>query len=184
MSDDELLILVDDYDTVIGSGAKLDVHLRGLKHRAFSVFIWNGKGELLIQQRATGKYHSSGLWANSCCGHPRDGEHVAAAARRRTQEEIGLSAELQPCGTFSYRAELPNGLIEHEYVHFFAGLCASRPRPNPCEVRALRWISPHDLLIEHARKPDQFAAWFGLYLTEVCDRILEPPSPGAPASAT
>ncbi|HEX7957304.1 MAG TPA: isopentenyl-diphosphate Delta-isomerase, partial [Pyrinomonadaceae bacterium] len=117
----EQLILVDADDRELGAGEKLEVHRAGALHRAFSVFVFDGRGRLLMQRRAAGKYHSGGLWSNTACGHPRPGEATRAAARRRLREEMGLDCELSAAFEFVYRAELGDSLVEHEYDHVFVG---------------------------------------------------------------
>jgi len=138
----ERVVLVDERDREVGTAPKLAAHEDGALHRAFSVFVLNGHGELLLQRRADTKYHSAGLWTNTCCGHPRPGEPVAAAARRRLREEMGFDCEPAPAGTFVYRAEV-GGLVEHEYDHVFVGRHETDPLPDPAEVSEWRWQSPH-----------------------------------------
>src|SRR4051812_34432219 len=123
----EQLILVDAHDRELGAGEKLQVHLAGALHRAFSIFVFDAAGRLLIQKRAPGKYHSAGLWSNTACGHPRPGEATAPAARRRLREEMGLDCELHEAFEFLYRAELGDALVEHEYDHVFVGTHVGDP---------------------------------------------------------
>jgi len=131
MSDDQdLLVLVDDDDQAVGTATKLDTHLRGALHRAFSVIVWDSAKRLLLQKRQAGKYHSGGLWTNACCGHPRPGEDVAAAALRRLEEEMGFACELTNLGTMRYRAALDHSLTEHEIVHVFRGAMTAPWRPT------------------------------------------------------
>ena len=122
MSLQEMLILVDAKDRMIGSGEKLMVHEQGLLHRAFSIFVFNNDGRLMLQNRARDKYHSPGLWTNTCCGHPRPGEDTLAAAHRRLLEEMGFDCELKEMKTISYCSDVQNDLIEHEYNHIFVGV--------------------------------------------------------------
>jgi isopentenyl-diphosphate delta-isomerase len=172
---EEQLILVDAHDRPIGTGAKLEVHRQGLLHRAFSIFVWNGQGELLIQRRAACKYHSPGLWANTCCGHPRPGEETGAAAQRRLGEELGMRAVLEHNGVYTYRATMPNSLIENEFVHLFSGCAMSDPQPDPEEVDSYRWLRPEALVADFTANPKDYAAWFALYLSQIPARILTPP---------
>lgn len=158
MSDE--LILVDEHDNTLGYDEKLRVHQLGLLHRAFSVFLFNDAGELLIQQRALSKYHSGGLWANSCCSHPRRGESLEQATQRRLQEELGITCPLRPAGHIIYRANVPPSLTEHEYDHLFTGHYNGPFSLNPQEVAAVRWISLTDLKKEMHDHPQQFAEWF------------------------
>jgi isopentenyl-diphosphate delta-isomerase len=158
----EQLILVNPADESIGVEEKMAVHERGLLHRAFSVFLYNQKNELLLQQRAFHKYHSGGLWSNSCCGHPRPGEEVGAAAGRRLGEELGISCQLAPVGSFSYRVDFANGLIENELDHVFLGRYKGDIKPNPDEVSDWKWEAPDSLAARLQAAPSSFTHWFGL----------------------
>jgi isopentenyl-diphosphate Delta-isomerase len=161
------VVLVDDNDHATGSMEKLEAHRLGLLHRAFSVFIFNSRGEMLLQQRAEGKYHSAGLWSNACCSHPRPGEEVKAAAHRRLREEMGFDANLKHKTVFRYRAEFPNGLIEHEVDHVFTGQSDEPTRPNPSEVKDYKWITS-DLLKDKLRiNEGLFTKWFVIAMKEV-----------------
>jgi len=153
-------VLIDEADAALGEGEKLDVHRRGALHRAFSVFAFNAGGELLLQRRALSKYHSGGLWANTCCGHPRPGEATADAARRRLGEELGIGCgELRPAGTLRYRAELA-GLVENELDHLFVTEVDDEPRPDPEEVGEWRYVGRDELAAWLEARPDDFTAWF------------------------
>lgn len=176
---EEQVILVDEHDNPVGIGAKLPTHERGDLHRAFSVFLINPAGEMLLQQRAATKYHAGGLWANSACGHPRPGEETVAAARRRLKEEMGIGAELEPVFAFTYRAEMDRGLIEHEIDHVMLGYTDELPRPDPDEVADWRWMSPAAIRRELATAPDRYTPWFEPALQGLLDRK---PSLLAPAS--
>jgi len=162
---------VDGRLTPVG---KLEVHQRGLRHKAVSVFVLDGP-RVLIQQRAAGKYHTPGLWANTCCTHPRWDEDPATCAVRRLREELGIS-DLYPAfaGQVEYRADVGSGLIEHELVDIFVAEAASdlRVLPNPSEVQAVRWVDLYDLSAEVLRAPDHFTPWLRIYLTEHMDRIF------------
>jgi len=168
----EYVLLVDEKDRPTGSHAKLDAHRAALRHRAFSVFIADSAGNLLMQSRAHGKYHSGGLWSNACCGHPRVGESSIAAAGRRLVEEMGIRTPLKPVGSLSYSATLPNGWHENEIVHLFIGRCDAEPSPDPSEVEGWRRVSARTLLAECAAVPDEFTAWFKIYLEAVPDIAL------------
>lgn len=156
---------------------KLEVHRRGLRHPAVSVFLVDGAATLL-QQRAAGKYHSGGLWANACCTHPRWGEHPAACAGRRLREELGLSGlTLRRRGMVEYRADVGGGLTEHEVVHLFVAAvdrATLAPRPDPAEVAALRWVALDALAREIAEEPGRFVPWLRIYLAEHRAQIFEP----------
>jgi len=170
--DEEEVLLVDSGDRVIGTEPKLAAHRSGLRHRAFSVFLFDERGATLLQSRALSKYHSGGLWSNACCGHPRAGEQTGAAAERRLFEELGLRAELRSAGRMAYRAELPGGWRENEIVHLFTGTCSADPAPDPKEVEACRWVEPAALSAEACRQPERFTAWFGIYLAAVPEVVL------------
>lgn len=168
----EKIILVDEEDTEIGTMPKLLAHQLGRLHRAFSVFIFNKKGELLIQQRAANKYHSAGQWANSCCSHPKPGEDINSAAQRRLIEEIGFSTRIHYIGHFIYHANVSGGLIEYEYDHLFVGYYDNEVIPNPDEVSNIRWVSPPQILKEIHDDPDLFTPWFKLILEQYSDDFL------------
>jgi isopentenyl-diphosphate delta-isomerase len=155
----EHLILVDAANNEIGTAPKLPAHEQGLLHRAFSVFIVNRDGEILMQRRAAVKYHSAGRWSNTCCGHPRPGERVEAAALRRLGEEMGIACELKPVAIFQYRADVGHGLVENEIDHLFVGVCDDIPVPNPEEVDEWMYVSPDALAARISRNPDSFSAW-------------------------
>lgn len=158
------MILVDAGDREVGTAAKLDAHRSGALHRAVSVLVGDGNGNFLLQQRAEDKYHSPGLWTNSCCGHPRPHESAQGAAVRRLFEEMGVSCSLEHVGSFQYRAELGNGLTENEIDHVFVGHWRGDPRPDPSEVSRWRWMSLSDIQEEMARHPERFTAWFAQVL--------------------
>ncbi|WP_230939415.1 isopentenyl-diphosphate Delta-isomerase [Burkholderia diffusa] len=157
---DDQLILVDVDDNPVGVSGKMRAHRDGLLHRAFSIFVFNAAGNLLLQRRATGKYHSGGLWTNTCCGHPRPGETLAHATRRRLDEEMGFVCELRQVDTLQYRASLANGLVEHEWVHIHAGRFDGPVMPDPAEAEDWRWIEMPALLRWLDREPRAFTVWF------------------------
>lgn len=157
---EERVILVDEDDEAIGTAGKMEAHERGDLHRAFSVFILNAAGEILLQRRAAVKYHGGGLWTNSCCGHPRPGEATSAAARRRLREEMAIDCPLEPVFAFTYRAEMPGGLTEHEIDHVFVGSWQGDPQPDPAEVDAWRWAAVEDIRAELAADASRFTPWF------------------------
>ena len=155
----ELLILVDAHDRPVGTAEKMLAHRQGLLHRAFSIFILNDRGELLLQQRALHKYHSGGLWTNTCCSHPRPQEQTLSAAHRRLKEEMGFDCPLQPLFSFIYHAHLDHELIEYEYDHVLLGFHNGDPSPNPDEVCAWRWINLADLAHDLQTRPHQYTYW-------------------------
>ncbi len=155
---DERVILVDERDRAAGDAEKLQVHREGRLHRAFSVFVLDGAGRVLLQRRAAKKYHSGRLWSNTCCGHPRPGEDTGAAAERRLLEEMGFQCDLERAGAFVYRAQLGD-LVEHEYDHVFRGRFDGDPRPDPAEVEAWRWMPLEQLEAELRARPEQYTVW-------------------------
>lgn len=165
----EHVILVDLHDNPIGTKEKLQAHLDGDFHRALSIFLFNDKGQWLLQKRALCKYHSAGLWTNTCCSHPRPSESVQDAAHRRLQEEMGISTGLKKTFEFTYRAELGSGLIEYEFDHIFVGRFNGEPLPNPEEVCEWKWMDDHALRQDLAEKPQSYTAWFKLILEDVCN---------------
>lgn len=167
------VILVNKKDEVFGFMEKLEAHEKGLLHRAFSIFVFNSKGELLIHQRAFGKYHSEGLWTNTCCSHPAPGETIIEAANRRLQEEMGLACEMYQAFHFVYKAELDNNLIEHELDHVVIGTCDSNPVMNPEEAIDFKWVELGDLLIDVSKNPSNYTFWFKTILQEHFDQLLE-----------
>jgi isopentenyl-diphosphate Delta-isomerase len=162
MPADELVILVDERDREVGAVEKLRAHMDGALHRAFSVFIFDSTGRLLLQRRARGKYHSGGLWSNTACGHPKPGEATANAARRRLREEMGLDCELREAFEFIYRAELDGMLVEHEYDHVFVGVDDAEPAPDPSEVEAWRRVTMSELRRALAAEPQSYSYWLKL----------------------
>lgn len=169
------MVLVDDQDRVIGTGEKIETHRQGALHRAFSVIVWNSGGDLLLQKRNARKYHSGGLWTNACCGHPRPGEDIAAAARRRLEEEMGFVCALEGLGTIRYRAELDHGMIEHELVHVFRGVHDGAVAPDPEEADGYEWSRPDDVRADIAAMPHRFSAWFREYMAAQWPVALEGP---------
>jgi isopentenyl-diphosphate delta-isomerase len=159
----EQVIHVDNKDNQIGVGEKLETHQQGKLHRAFSIFILNANGEMLIQQRAQCKYHCPGLWANTCCGHPRPGETVAQAAHRRLQEEFGFDAPFEEKLSYVYKVAFDNGLTEHEFLHVFVGTADGvKPVPNPEEIDGWKWVAVADVKRDIVQRPEQYAYWFKL----------------------
>jgi isopentenyl-diphosphate delta-isomerase len=175
MDIEEYVILVDDIDQQTGTAEKLDAHRSGALHRAFSIVIWNSDGRMLLQQRALSKYHSAGLWTNTCCGHPRPNEDVAAAAARRLVEEMGLHCPLTALGTIRYRTEFSNGLIEHEIVHVYRGLHNGDVFPNPDEANAYAWRTLDEVRGDVAAAPGDYSVWFQQYVAAEWPTAMVPP---------
>ncbi|MFI4955316.1 MAG: isopentenyl-diphosphate Delta-isomerase, partial [Gammaproteobacteria bacterium] len=164
--------LVDEFDQPIGHAEKLFAHQQGLLHRAFSIFVLrkqNNRIEMLLQQRQKAKYHSGGLWTNSCCSHPRPNEDTLTAASKRLQEEFGFTVPLTEIGVFTYRAEFANGLIEHEVDHVFVGHFddAITINPDPDEIMSYRWLSLEDALQDFNAHPEIYTPWFAQALEMV-----------------
>jgi isopentenyl-diphosphate delta-isomerase len=154
------IILVNDLDEEIGTGEKLMVHQRGLLHRAFSILVFNEKNELLIHQRTSHKYHSGGLWTNTCCGHPNANEIIDVAAHRRLGEEMGFDTSLDFLFKFQYRTNFANGLVEHEIDHVFVGNHTDDFVVNPEEVADYKWIMIDELLDDVAANAENYTFWF------------------------
>lgn len=165
----ERVILVNEDDEEIGAAGKLEAHREGRLHRAFSIFVLNGRGQLLLQRRARNKYHSGGLWTNTCCGHPRPGEETETAAHRRLREEMGFDCPLRPVFHFIYEAELDDGLWEHELDHVFVGRRDGDPSPDPEEAEAWRWASLEEVARDVERHPDDYTVWFRIALPSLLD---------------
>ncbi len=168
------LILVDEHDRPIGTEEKMKTHELGLLHRAFSVWIFNEKGELMLQQRAPKKYHCGGLWTNTCCSHPRPGETTIDAAHRRLQEEMGFDCELKEAMEFIYKIDFDNGLTEHEYLHVFIGRSDMDPVLNPEEASDFRWVSIDNLRKDITLDPEKYTYWFRLTLDKLLEKELIP----------
>ena len=157
---EEKVILVDENDQQIGLMPKMEAHEKALLHRAFSVFVTNSKGELLLQQPAAHKYHSPLLWANTCCSHQREGESNLDAGKRRLQEEMGFVTELKEVFSFIYKAPFDNGLTEHELDHVMVGNYELDPVINKDEVECFRWVLPEDVQKDIEKQPEIYTAWF------------------------
>lgn len=161
---DEFVVLVDREDHSLGVKEKLKAHEGGDLHRAFSICLFNAQGHMLLQQRALSKYHSGGLWANTCCSHPRPEENLLDAAHRRLKEEMGVDCPLHPLFSFIYRAELDKGLIEHEFDHVFVGTLEENPQPNPTEVSQWIWVDSTQVVADIEAHPERYTAWFKILL--------------------
>lgn len=163
----ENVILVDKNDKEIGTMPKMQAHLSGALHRAFSIFIFNKKGQLLLQQRALNKYHSGGKWTNTCCSHPRIGEQTKDAANRRLLEEMGMKCELTYGFNFLYKADVEDGLLEHEYDHVYFGFTDDKPVLNLDEVAAYKYIDLENLSKDLKNHPEQYTEWLKISLNQV-----------------
>ena len=156
----EMVILVDENDNQLGLMEKIEAHEKALLHRAFSVFIFNDNGELMLQQRALHKYHSPGLWTNTCCSHQRDGESNIDAGKRRLHEEMGFVVDLTETTSFIYKAPFDNGLTEHEFDHVMVGYYNDEPDINKDEVASWKWMPLSEVKVDIALNPDLYTEWF------------------------
>jgi isopentenyl-diphosphate delta-isomerase len=168
---EEQVILVNEKDEPIGLMPKMEAHEKALLHRAFSVFVMNEKGETMLQQRASDKYHSPLLWTNTCCSHQRDGESNIQAGKRRLMEEMGFSTDLKELFSFIYKAPFDNGLTEHEFDHVMIGFYQGEPNINPEEVAAWKWMLPEDIKYDIAEHPDNYTAWFKIIFERFYNHI-------------
>ena len=163
---EERVVLVDKVGNEIGNEDKMAAHVNGALHRAFSIFVFNSKGKLLIQQRNRSKYHTPRLWSNTCCSHPRPGEALAQAVPRRLAEEMGFVCDLAEMFSCRYELTLDNNMIEHELNHVFIGFYDGDPVPDPGEVEDWRWQTLQNLCGEVSRSPDSFTPWFKLIIKD------------------
>jgi len=164
----EYIVLVDEKDRKTGSEEKLKAHQNGGRlHRAFSVFMFNSRGEMLLQQRAKGKYHCGGMWTNTCCSHQHPDETIEQAAHRKLKQEMGFDAPLKEIFKFIYRAPFENGLTEHELDHVFVGRFDRTVKPNPKEAAGFKWVGLKELAADVAKNPDIYTPWFKIVLDRV-----------------
>ncbi len=170
---EEQVILVNEHDEQIGLMSKLEAHEKAVLHRAFSIFLFNSKGELLLQQRAASKYHSPLLWTNTCCSHQRQGESNIEAGRRRLQEEMGIDCELKEVFSFIYKAPFDNGLTEHELDHVMVGEFDGEPIINRDEVEDFKWMSLEAVKNNMLEKPETYTVWFKIIFNEYYQRLVE-----------
>ena len=164
---EELVVLVNERDEPLGTAPKSRVHRTGERHRAVSVFLFDREGRVLLQRRAASKYHSPGLWSNTCCGHPRPGEQTMDAARRRLREEMGVECDLVHALTFEYRAEVGPELLEHEVDHVFSGIFRGEPVPDPAEVQQWDWMALETLDADCRQRPERYSAWLPIALARL-----------------
>ncbi|QRM87915.1 isopentenyl-diphosphate Delta-isomerase [Lacinutrix sp. WUR7] len=168
---EEQVILVNENNEQIGLMPKLEAHEKAVLHRAFSVFVFNDANELMLQQRALGKYHSPALWTNTCCSHQRDGETNIEAGKRRLQEEMGFVTELEESISFIYKAPFDNGLTEHEYDHILIGKYNQEPSVNADEVAAWKWMPLEMVKEDIANQPGLYTAWFKIIFDKFYQHI-------------
>lgn len=168
---EEHVVLVDEQDQPLGIMEKMAAHIVPRLHRAFSIFIFNSKGEMLLQQRAFSKYHSPGLWTNTCCSHPSNGETLEQATARRLMEEMGMRCELHEVFTFIYKAPVGLGLIEHEYDHVFFGHTDDLPVLSPDEVASYRYMAIDELAADMQAHPESYTEWFKISFDEVRNHL-------------
>ncbi len=169
---EELVILVDENDNQIGLMPKMEAHEKAVLHRAFSVFIFNEKNELMLQQRALHKYHSPGLWTNTCCSHQRDGETNLEAGKRRLFEEMGFVTELKETTSFIYKAPFDNGLTEHEFDHILVGSYEGDPSINKDEVADWKWMDLDLVKNDILNSPEKYTAWFKIIFDKFYKTLL------------
>ncbi len=168
---EELVVLVDENDNKVGLMPKMEAHEKALLHRAFSVFVFNKKGELMLQQRAAHKYHSPLLWTNTCCSHQRDGESNLEAGKRRLQEEMGFTTDLKEVFSFKYKAPFDNGLTEHEFDHVMIGYFDAVPNLNKDEAEAYKWMSLENVKKDIEQNPSIYTAWFKIIFQESYQKL-------------
>lgn len=169
----EEVILVDEKDQPIGLMEKQQAHIEGRLHRAFSVLVFNKKGEMLIHQRALDKYHCGGLWSNACCSHPREHETVVDAAQRRMIEEMGFTTTMKYIDSFIYKVEFDNGLIEHEYDHILVAHYDAKPKPNPKEVADWKYLPVEKIKGDVETNPQKYTFWFQELINSHLNKILK-----------
>lgn len=167
------MILVNEHDEPIGLMPKMEAHEKALLHRAFSVFIMNDKGETMLQQRASDKYHSPLLWTNTCCSHQREGESNIEAGKRRLMEEMGFTAELKELFSFVYKAPFDNGLTEHEFDHVMMGKYENDPNINPKEVADWKWMHPEAIKKDMDKNPERYTEWFKIIFERFYDHLMK-----------
>lgn len=163
----EYVVLVDEKDNEIGTEEKIKAHEDGKLHRAFSIFVFNTEGKLLLQRRALSKYHCGGLWTNTCCSHPRKGELLEKAVHRRLKEEMGFDCELKEIFSFLYKAEFDNGLTENELDHVFIGIFEGEPLINKDEVEEFKWMGMDDLNKDISENPKSYTPWFKIAVKHI-----------------
>lgn len=158
------ILLVNNKDEELGFEEKIKVHKLGLLHRSFSIFIFNSRGELLLQKRAAGKYHSGGLWSNTCCSHQKTLGSLIRMVRRRLKEEMGLDCKIKEIFSFSYKVEVGSALIENEFDHVFVGISDKMPKPNKREVSKYKYLSLQEIKKDIIMRPEKYTEWFKIII--------------------
>lgn len=169
----EEIILVDESDREVGSTGKLEAHQQGLLHRAFSIFVFNSDGKMLLQKRSRTKYHSDGLWSNTCCSHPRPGHAIESEAQRKLLQEMGFVCPLERAFHFTYRVVFNYNLIEHEVDHVFIGRYDGDPVPNPEEADDWKWMDVEDLKDQLQQHPEQYSYWLKICIEQVLESFAK-----------
>ncbi|UII26583.1 isopentenyl-diphosphate Delta-isomerase [Fulvivirga maritima] len=167
----EKVVLVDQHDQELGTMEKIETHRKGLLHRAFSLFVFNSQNELLIQKRASHKYHSAGLWTNTCCSHPRKGEAITDAAKRRLVEEMGMTSDSEFLYKFIYKVDLEGEMVEHELDHVLIGYTDATPNPNPEEVESYLYDSMENIQEKINSNPDEYTYWFKIIMETLPEKL-------------
>lgn len=167
----EKVVLVDRNDKQLGEMEKMEAHVKGVLHRAFSIFVFNEKGEMMLQRRALSKYHSPGLWTNTCCSHPRMNEAPEEAIHRRLVEEMGFDTDLKKAFDFVYKSDVGQGLIEHEFDHVFFGQYDGEPKINPDEVEEWKFMSIDDVALDIKESPDDYTVWFKIAFGQLIEYL-------------
>lgn len=164
------IILVDEKDREVGVGEKLKIHQEGKLHRAFSIFIFNSKGQMLLQRRAKTKYHSPSLWSNACCSHPKPNKKLLDEAKRRLKEEMGFVCDLKKSFSFVYKAKVED-LIEYEFDHVFLGKFDGNPKPDKAEVEDWKWVVSKEVKKDVEKNPENYTPWFKILLNKIYDKV-------------
>ncbi|MBI2550247.1 isopentenyl-diphosphate Delta-isomerase [Candidatus Woesearchaeota archaeon] len=171
----DYVILVDEKDNPVGNEEKLEAHRQGKLHRAFSIYVFNKHGQLMLQKRHSAKYHSGGLWTNTCCSHPRPGESLSEAAHRRLKDEMGFDCELKEEFSFVYNVKLDKGLTEHEYLHIFIGRFDGEPILNPEEAEGWKWMDFKELCQDMKKNTQAYTKWFQLTIDRLAQHVESHP---------
>lgn len=169
----EKIALVDEHDNIKGYADKLEVHQKGMLHRAFSIFVFNSKNQLLLQKRAKHKYHSGGLWTNTCCSHQLEGEDMEVTIHKRLQEEMGFDCKLKKAFKFQYSVTFDNGLVENEIDHVFVGESDVTPVINPEEAEGWKWMDIEEIRNDIEHYPGNYTYWFRLAITALLEKYFE-----------